>query len=119
MNSNLSLESFKTYTLLHMILFLYSFGSVFSKLASRLSFGTFEFFIYYGIVIFILGIYALLWQQILKKVSITTAFANKAVVVIWGMFWGKLIFKEDISFNMIIGAIIIFIGILMVVSEDE
>ena len=57
MNSNLSLESFRTYTFLHVILFLYSFGSVFSKLASRLSFGTFEFFIYYGMVIFILGIY--------------------------------------------------------------
>ncbi len=119
MNSNLSLESFRTYTFLHVILFLYSFGSVFSKLASRLSFGTFEFFIYYGMVIFILGIYAILWQQILKKISITTAFANKAIVVIWGMFWGKIIFKEVISFNMIIGAIIIFVGILMVVSEDE
>ena len=67
----------------------------------------------------ILGIYAIFWQQILKKFTLTTAFFNKAVIVIWGMIWGTLFFKEKITLNMIIGAIIVLIGISLVVKDYE
>ena len=51
--------------------------------------------------------------------SLTTAYANKAVLVIWGMVWGNLIFQEAISVQMILGAIIILVGVYLVVSENE
>ena len=108
-----------TYLFLHLILFFYSIGSVFSKLASKQEFGTFKFIMYYIIVLAILFVYAILWQQILKKLPITTVFANKAIVVVWGMIFGKLFFNENININMIIGSIVIFIGIYLVVSKSE
>lgn len=109
----------KDYMILHILLFAFSFCSVFSKLAAGKEFLSFEFCLFYGISIIILGIYALLWQQILKKFTLTTAFLNKAVTIIWGIVWGALIFGEPIKIQMIIGALIVFVGVSLVVMADE
>lgn len=109
----------KNFVFLHLLLFIFSFCSVFSKLAAQNQFLSLKFFIYYCIAILILGIYAIFWQQILKKFTLTTAFINKAVTIIWGILWGIIFFKEKISINMIIGAIIVFIGVSLVVLSDE
>ena len=109
----------KDYIFLHILLFAFSFCSIFSKLAASYEFLSFQFCLFYGISIIILGIYALLWQQILKKFTLTTAFLNKAVTIIWGIVWGTLIFSETITIQMIIGAIIVFIGVSLVVMADE
>ncbi len=109
----------KSFALLHVILLLYSFCSVFSKLASQQEFMSFQFFLFYGLVLLILGVYAILWQQVLKKMPLTTAFSNKAVVIVWGMMWGALFFAEKIHWYMIVGSIIIFAGVILVVSDYE
>ena len=109
----------KKYIYLHVLLFLLSFSGVFSKLAAQNEFLSIKFCVFYGISIVILGIYAIFWQQILKKFSLTTAFINKAIIIVWGIIWGVLIFNEELKINMIIGAIIVFIGIYLVVISDE
>ncbi len=109
----------KDYILLHILLVAFSFCSVFSKLAANNEFLSFKFCLFYGIAIMILGVYALLWQQILKKFTLTTAFLNKAATIIWGIIWGALIFGETIKIQMIIGAIIVFVGVSLVVIADE
>lgn len=109
----------KSFMLLHILLFFYSFCGVFSKLAANNGFLSIKFCLFYGISILILGIYAILWQQILKKFTLTTAFFNKAITVVWGIIWGALFFGEKIKFTMIIGAIIIILGVYFVVISDE
>lgn len=109
----------KDYFLLHLILLLYSVNGVFSKLAAKSLFLTSEFFLYYGLVLFNLVIYAILWQQVLKKMPLTTAFSNKSVIVIWGMLWGALFFQEQITLQMIIGGAIISFGVYLVVTDHE
>ena len=106
------------FLLLHCLLLVYSFSDIVSKLASGKDFLSFEFIFLYGMVIFTLGIYAIFWQQILKKIPLITAYANKSVTIIWGMIFGALIFKEQISWNQILGAIVIIIGVYFVVLED-
>ena len=64
-------------------------------------------------------LYAIFWQQIIKKLPLVTAYANKAVTVVWGIVWGILYFNEKITFMKIIGAIIIIIGVYIVVSSGE
>lgn len=108
----------KTYVFLHAILILYSLVAILSKMAATKMFLSIDFIFYYGIILIILCIYAILWQQVLKKVPLTVAFANKSVVVIWGMIWGNLFFKEKITFGMIVGAAIIFIGVYLVVVDN-
>lgn len=77
------------------------------------------FFMFYGLELAILVIYALLWQQVLKFIPLTVAFCNKAITIIWGMVWGALIFNETITPFMVIGSVIVLIGIILVVTEHE
>ena len=104
---------------LHILLFIYSLGAICSKLAGEQAFLSFKFILFYGLVLANLFLYAIIWQQILKKMSLVTAYANKAITVVWGMLWGILLFKEKITVWNIIGAIIIIIGIVLVVTDDK
>ena len=109
----------KKYIYLHALLMIYSLGAICSKLASQKEFMSVGFFFFYGLVLVDLFIYALGWQQILKMFPLTVAFANKAVVIAWGMLWGAILFGEVITWNMVLGAIIIALGIGLVVKNDE
>ncbi len=104
------------YILLHLIIFIYSLGGICSKTAASKDFLSFDWIVMYGLVLISLAVYALLWQQILKKIPLNTAYASKAVTVIWGMIWGVVIFRESISPLQIIGALVILAGIVLMVT---
>jgi len=104
---------------LHILMMVYSLSSVLSKKASGEKFLSLRFCLFYGGVLFLLALYALFWQQIIKRLPLSFAFANKAVTVIWGMVWGILIFGESISVQRIIGAVIVIIGIVLFSMEDH
>lgn len=104
---------------LHMAIIVYSLSSVCSKLASAEPFFSFRFYMLYGAVIILLGLYACMWQQILRVLSLSTAFANKAVTTIWGLIWGKLIFQESITFGKIAGAALTVIGVIIFAQEGK
>lgn len=107
------------YIILHILFLFYSFGGVVSKLASKQPVMSFKFIFSYGILLIILFIYAILWQQILKHLPLTIAFSNKAITIIWGMIWGFIFFGETITWNMLLGASIVILGICLVVKSDE
>lgn len=105
--------------LLHIILLMYSLGGICSKYAAKQEFLSHEFLFYYGIVLINLLLYAVLWQQILKKIPLVTAYANKAITVVWGLVWGFLFFEEPITIRKIVSSFIIIVGIYLVVSDKE
>ena len=108
----------KAYIELHILLLIYSFGAVCSKYAGQCDFMSPKFILFYSLVLLDLAVYAIVWQQILKKLPLVSAYANKAVTVIWGLIWGMVIFKESLTLWNIIGAIVIIIGIYIVVRAD-
>ncbi|MBE5881028.1 MAG: transporter [Lachnospiraceae bacterium] len=112
-------EKVKSFVLLHCILLVYSVSSILSKLASKQEFLSFKFIALYGAVLFILVFYALMWQQVLKRLPLVTAYANKSVTVIWGLIWGVLFFHEAISITKILGILIIMAGVYLVVTGEE
>ena len=99
---------------------IYSFIGVMAKLAAT-SENAFYFFMFIGIEIMLLGLYALIWQQILKKFSLTVAMSCKGIVVVFSLIWAIAFFRETIYINHIIGSAIIVIGIVIVSGgkEDE
>lgn len=109
----------KNFLFLHMVLFVYSLGSIFSKLASKQEFLSFKFILFYGLVLFVLAFYAVMWQQVLKRMNLITAYANKAVTVVWGLIWGALLFQESIGIWNIVGTLIIIAGVYFVVTGEE
>ena len=112
-------KKIKDMVFLHSILLIYSLTGVLSKLASNEDFLSFSFIVLYGGMILILGLYAILWQQAIKKLPLTVAYANKAITVIWGIVWGRMIFLEKVSVYNIIGAAIIIFGVILMLDEKS
>lgn len=108
----------KMYILLHFSLMLYSFVGIFSKFASNQNLNSYKFYIIYACIITILFVYALFWQIILKHIPLTVAFANKSIIVIWGIVFGKILFNEPIFIKNLIGGILIILGVILVVKSD-
>ena len=103
---------------LHVLLLFYSLSGIFSKNAAYQPVLSIPFFLLYGCMLAVLFIYAIGWQQIIKRLPLTVAFANKAVTVVWGMIWGVLIFGESINLQMIGGALLVIVGIVLYSIED-
>lgn len=110
---------FKTLLVLHIMLMIYSLSGIFSKLAAGEKFLSIKFCIYYGMIILLLGFYAIGWQQIIKRLPLTTAFANKAVTVVWGIIWGVVFFHESITIGKVVGAVLVIIGVVIYARADE
>ena len=98
---------------LHVILAIYSISGILSKMASRTHFLDLDFCLYYCGILLLLGFYAIVWQQIIKEIPLTVAFANKAITVVWGIIWGIMFFDENIMPGQIIGALLIMVGIIL------
>lgn len=105
--------------LLQCVIVIYTLATVAAKYASSYKFLSKEFVFFYGIEIFILGIYALLWQQMIKRFELMVAYANRAAAVFWSLVWAVLFFREAVSWNNILGIIIVFIGIMVVNGEEH
>lgn len=109
----------KVFLALHLLLLFYSLSSVLSKLAAAQPFLSFRFCLYYGGMFVILVIYALGWQQILKRLPLTVAFANKAVTLVWSMVFGTLLFHEQIKLNQLIGCALAVLGVVLFVQPEK
>ena len=98
---------------MHAAFIFYALYSVVGKLGAREKFFSLRFLILYGAVFILLFVYAILWQQVLKNISLTVATANKTITIVWGIVFGFFFFDEKITPKMILGAIVILIGILI------
>lgn len=108
----------KDILLLQIVFLIYSINSIVAKFASGQEFGL-TFICLYALEVLILGIYAILWQQMIKKFELSVAYANKAVTLIWAMIWGALLFKEQITLTKVGGIILVIIGIVILNSGEE
>lgn len=109
----------KWFLLLHVILGVYAGSSVCSKLAARQPFLSVAFILLYGLMLAALVVYAVGWQQVIKHLPLTTAYANKAVTVVWGILLGLAVFGEAVTLRQVIGAAIIICGIVLFVRADN
>lgn len=109
----------KDILILQGIIMVYSISSVVAKLASAQEFLSLRFVFFYGLEIGILGVYAILWQQAIKKFELSIAYANRAMVMLWALIWAVLIFRERISVQNVIGLLLITAGTVIVNREEK
>lgn len=112
-------NNFSSFLLMHAGFLIYSFYTVIGKIAAKYDFLSLHFCIFYCILIFILFVYAILWQQVLKVIPLSFATANKASTIVWGMLWSFLFFQEEITLKKVIGAIIIISGIILLSTSSK
>ena len=108
------MSKIKDYIQLHLNILLFSLTSVFSKFASiqynRHGLHSPMFYVFLFLMIANCGIYAIAWQQVIKKFSLSTAYANKSVYLLWSQIWAVFIFHESLSVRNIIGLLIMLGG---------
>lgn len=109
----------KYFLLMHLIVLVMSFGGVFSKKAAAEKFLSLKWIVLYGALLLVLMVYAVFWQQILKHLKLSTAYACRSVTVVWGMVWGILFFNEQLTAKQIIGGMIVIVGLIFVSSGKE
>lgn len=108
----------RTLLLLHILLLFYSLSDVMSKLAAGFDFLSLGFVVCYGGLLLILAGYAVGWQQVIKRMPLTTAYANRGITVVWGIFWGALFFSEAVTPGKIAGAVMVVAGIVLFSLAD-
>ena len=111
----------KDVVLLHLNILMFSLTGVFSKCAANSvnQNGIFHMHtVIFGILMLLnCGIYAVFWQQVLKRFDVHIAYAHKAVYNIWSLLWAVLIFSEQITIGNIIGTVFIIVGIIVMQGE--
>lgn len=108
----------RTVLALHALLLLYSASDVMSKLAAGYEPASLAFLACYGGLLAILAAYALGWQQVIKRLPLTYAYANRGITVVWGLVWGALLFSEAVTLPKVVGAAMIMGGIVLFSVAD-
>ena len=92
---------------------IYSLSTLAANFASQHEFLSLGYIMYFGLDFIILAIYAVLWQQIIKRFQLSIAYANKAQTLMWSMLWNFIILSQGITVKKVIGVIIVVIGVVV------
>lgn len=112
-------DKLKVLLVLHLLLVLFSFSGIMSKLAAGYDFMSLGFVLCYGGMLCLLGVYAIGWQQVIKRLPLTTAYANRAITVVWGLVWGALLFNESITAPKVVGALVVLAGVVLYATAGD
>ncbi len=108
----------KDILVLQAVIVIYTLSSVMAKLASGQEPFSAPFLFFYLIELMILGVYALLWQQMIKKFELSVAYTNRAMALLWSMLWAVVLFHDRVTVKNIIGVALVIVGTLIVNGGD-
>lgn len=109
--------------LIFIILFLavglYSFSAVLGKFSAFYDILSWQWILLYGASLGVLLLYSMIWQLILERITLSKAYLSKGFYYAYILFWSAVIFKEHITWNQLLGVVIITIGIMVGNSNDN
>ncbi len=111
--------SLKDILMLQAVIVIYTLSGVFAKLASGKEPLSAGFLLLYGAELAVLGIYALLWQQMIKRFELSVAYANRAMALLWSMVWALLFFHDRISLKNVCGILLVIVGTVIINGAQE
>ena len=111
--------SVKIIIALQLAVMIYTLSSVAAKLAAMQEAFSISFLFFYGLEILMLGIYAIAWQQIIKRCDLSVAYANRSMAILWSLIWTVVFFHEALTLKNVIGVFIVFAGTMIVNSDGE
>lgn len=103
--------------LLQMVVVIYSINTVIAKFVSDQPFLSFKFIMLYLLEFAVLGIYAIFWQQMIKRFELSIAYANKAMTLLWSLLWSVLIFRDSVTPAKVVGVLLVIAGTIILNSE--
>ena len=109
----------KNILILQAVVIVYTLSSVVAKFATGKELFSFSFFLFYGLEIMILGIYAILWQQMIKRFDLSVAYANRAMAIVWSAVWAIVLFKDVLAIKQVVGIAFVVLGTVIVNSDQN
>lgn len=106
-------KHFQRYLALVGVNLVYACTSIFTKMASRQEILSWPYLLWIACAIGVMGLYALLWQQVIAKMLLSTAYMFKGTSLIFVLLFSALLFGEAITLNNLIGSAIIIAGIVL------
>lgn len=103
---------FFKYLCLFGVFLIYTSSGIFSKSASRCDFLSFSYLAFLSGCVFVLGVYAVLWQQVIKRMPVSDAYMLKSMTGFIGLAYAHFIFDEPITIANIVGTTIILLGVV-------
>ena len=91
----------------------YACTSIFTKMASRQKMLSWPYLQWIAGAIGVMGVYAILWQQVIKRMPLSTAYMFKGTSLIFILLISGLMLGEAITINNVIGSVIIILGIAL------
>lgn len=113
------LKKVKNVILLQGVVIIYTISSVMSKEASASKGQLLRFFFFFGMEFVFLGIYAVLWQQMIKRFELSVAYANRSMAVLWSMVWAVIFFHDTITVKNIVGVLLVVAGTAIVNMDTK
>ncbi len=98
--------------------FAYSLSALLLKSASALPPASGGFALRFAGALACLGAFAAVWQRVLRRRSLTSAYAWRGVVFLWAFLWAALFFGERVTANNVAGAGIILCGMLLAGGDE-
>ncbi|MBF0994947.1 MAG: transporter [Lachnospiraceae bacterium] len=105
--------------LLQLVVGIYSVNTVIAKLVSGQKVFSPAFIGLLFLEVCVLGVYALLWQQLIKHFELSVAYANKAMGLIWSLIWSIVLFREGVKWNQLLGIVLVMIGIICMNGDEK
>ena len=98
---------------------IYSSVGVFTRMAADYPFMSWPYVLLIGGAVAVLGLYAILWQQIIQRMELGVAYMFKGLGVVFALLICHFVFGEVITLNNILGAVLIVLGITMFAWGDR
>ena len=111
------MKSVTKYGVLVGINLLYACVTLFTKFAAQQEFMSMSYCLGLTGAIVVMGAYAICWQQVLKRIELSTAYMFKGTSLIFVMLLAFAVLGETITTMNIIGAAVIIIGIALYAKE--
>lgn len=109
----------KNVALLQGVIVIYTISSVMSKEASAADGNLRRFLFFFGMEFVLLGVYAILWQQMIKRFALSVAYANRSMAVVWSMIWAVVFFHDTITPQNIVGVLLVVAGTVIINTDKE
>lgn len=113
------MKKVKNVLLLQGVVIIYTISSVMSKLASSNKESVIKFLFFFGMEFVLLGIYAILWQQMIKRFELSVAYANRSMSVLWSIVWAVIFFHDTITVKNIVGVILVIAGTIIINTDVD
>jgi len=116
------MKKIKYFVFLHLCILIFSMTEIFGKFAAITykEEGVYskKLYIFLFLMLFVCVFYAFCWQKIIKHFDLHTAYANRAMYLVWSQIWAAAIFSEVITPRNVLGMLIVMTGVILVSTGD-